>query len=290
VNTPAQLCSGLLDKLLEEMHRAAKRADAETIHDVRVAIRRLRQALTVFRNELPNTFGRKIDKRLRKLLKSAGKIRNLDVAMELLQPFRTSEPKLMRLMRKDRQDLARDLQTQLAAMNEKRSVEKWRAKLADRAARKGQDAKRGDDVTRELLASLAVEFFNAGAEAATDDSDPEALHNFRIRTKKFRYSLELFSPLYDSDLARRITTIRKLQTRLGEINDFISTAAMLKRYRREHAWAATTEVQASIGRLQRGAARKIDAFRNSWRKSFSSEQKRDWAHYFAGRNAANLTK
>ena len=272
------------------MRRAAKRPDAETIHDVRVAIRRLRQALTMFRDELPKSLADKADKRLRKLLKAAGKVRNFDVSMELLQRFRASEPKLMRLLRKDRQDLARDLQTQLAAMHEKRTVEKWRAKLADRAGRDGQDAKHGDDVTRKRLASLAVEFFNAGAEAATDDSAPEALHNFRIRSKKFRYTLELFPSLYDSDLARRIATIRKLQTRLGEINDFISTAAMLKRYRREHAWAATTEVQASIGRLQRGAARKIDAFRNSWRKSFSSEQKRDWTHYFTGRNAANLTK
>jgi CHAD domain-containing protein len=55
------------------------------------------------------------------------------------------------------------------------------------------------------------------------------LHQFRIRTKDLRYAIELVAEqLPPGELGRVLTTVEKLQARLGEINDHRTAA---QRYR-----------------------------------------------------------
>jgi CHAD domain-containing protein len=80
-----QQATELLEGLSKEMGEAAKHPDPDAIHDVRVAIRRLRQCLDVFSSVFPARAAEKIDKRLAKILDAAGELRNLDIAIELLK-------------------------------------------------------------------------------------------------------------------------------------------------------------------------------------------------------------
>jgi len=64
--------------------RAAKSADAEAVHDLRVAIRRLAQCLRVFEQFFPRDKTRKIRRELKEMVDLASEVRNRDVALALV--------------------------------------------------------------------------------------------------------------------------------------------------------------------------------------------------------------
>src|SRR4029079_9463591 len=71
----------------------------------------------------------------------------------------------------------------------------------------------------QKLPEMTRQFFAAGRAAATLDSSLQAMHRFRIQTKRFRYSLDLFRDYYGPALEQRIEALRGLQDRLGAISD-----------------------------------------------------------------------
>jgi CHAD domain-containing protein len=78
----------LLRRLAYQVSRAAKGGDAESIHDLRVAIRRLSRCLRVFAEFYPGKSWKKIRRRLHDLMQSAGAVRDLDIALEILHSAR----------------------------------------------------------------------------------------------------------------------------------------------------------------------------------------------------------
>ena len=77
--------STLLRRLSFRMNRAAKLRDADSIHDLRVAIRRFEQCLDIFHQFLPGGHKKKIRRRLRKIMELSGEVRNRDIALDLLK-------------------------------------------------------------------------------------------------------------------------------------------------------------------------------------------------------------
>jgi CHAD domain-containing protein len=77
--------AGLIHKLAEAVHQAAREADEESIHDVRVAMRRLSRCLRVFAPFYPDGYWKKIRHRLSALMAAAGAVRDCDIALGLLQ-------------------------------------------------------------------------------------------------------------------------------------------------------------------------------------------------------------
>jgi len=77
--------SVLLQRLAFRMNRAAKLRDADSIHDLRVAIRRFEQCLQIFHQFLSGGHKKKIRRRLRKIMELSGEIRNRDIALDLLK-------------------------------------------------------------------------------------------------------------------------------------------------------------------------------------------------------------
>src|ERR1700686_5686988 len=72
--------------LSAELRHAAKHPhDADTIHDLRVAIRRFTQTLRVFRDSFERTHVKKMRRPLRTLMYLCGDIRNCDIALEVLE-------------------------------------------------------------------------------------------------------------------------------------------------------------------------------------------------------------
>lgn len=79
-----QRVSELLDQLVFELHRAAGRQDASSVHHARVAIRRFDQALRVFQQYLPHGAAKKIRKSLKEVMDAAGEVRNRDITLRLI--------------------------------------------------------------------------------------------------------------------------------------------------------------------------------------------------------------
>jgi CHAD domain-containing protein len=67
-----------------------------------------------------------------------------------------------------------------------------------------------------------------GREAAASGGDPVRLHAFRLSAKRFRYTLELFRPLFGPGMDARIEAVRKIQSMLGDRQDFAVLSARLR--------------------------------------------------------------
>jgi CHAD domain-containing protein len=80
----AVLCA-LWDAMLAESDGAAAGEDPEAVHDMRVAMRRLRSALRVFGDCYPRKALRRLSKRTRRLGRRLGTVRDADVQLAVLR-------------------------------------------------------------------------------------------------------------------------------------------------------------------------------------------------------------
>jgi CHAD domain-containing protein len=130
----------------------------------------------------------------------------------------------------------------------------------------------------EKLPELARSFFSMGSAAATENASLQALHRFRLSTKRFRYVLELFRPCYGPGLGRRISELQTLQQRLGDISDCAATAELL----RKRADLSRAERSLLVRRLRELAAVRVYRFQRQWQAEFAPPQvERRWTDYLA---------
>lgn len=221
--------SSRLKQFLEQRRRAAQRMDdAESIHDLRVSIRRLAQCLRTFRGLLAPAPAGKLRKRLKKLMGLCAAVRNRDVTIEVLQQAGAiSEQRKSRLLSM-RREAERALQERLTARH------RWKKEKCLKLVR--MESQKVSEWTIErsikgnvsvILPVLADDFFAAG-RAAAKRHDPESLHQFRLHAKRFRYTLELFRRFYGSELKHCLEQLRELQQYLGAINDCVTAISLLE--------------------------------------------------------------
>lgn len=115
------------------------------------------------------------------------------------------------------------------------------------------------------LPGLARKYFRGGRALFRKPPSPRALHRFRLQTKRFRYTLELFRPCYGPGLDQRLEKLRQIQNCLGEINDCAATMEMLGR----------TEPR-FVAFLKRRMAAKMGALHNYWRQAFDAAGQESW--------------
>jgi len=77
--------STLLRRLAAQVKRTAEVADADSVHDLRVAIRRLSRALRSFAQFFPGKQWKRIRGELSNLMDAAAAVRDSDVALELIE-------------------------------------------------------------------------------------------------------------------------------------------------------------------------------------------------------------
>jgi CHAD domain-containing protein len=74
----------LVLRLASLVDRAAESAEADSVHDLRVVIRRLSRCLRLFAQFYPGHSWRKLRRQLSLLMDAAGAVRDLDIAIALL--------------------------------------------------------------------------------------------------------------------------------------------------------------------------------------------------------------
>ena len=125
---------------------------------------------------------------------------------------------------------------------------------------------------RAQLPALAGAYFQAGRKILRAGKAPAELHPFRLKTKRLRYTLELFRGCYGPSFEQRIEALKEIQTLLGEIND---CAAALRVARK--ALAARSAHRRAVERFLKARASRLAAgFRKHWRETFDAEGKEDW--------------
>jgi len=112
------------------MNRAARLRDADSIHDLRVAIRRFEQCLQIFHQFLSGRHNKKIRRRLRKIMQLSGEIRNRDIALDLLKqagvPARSA---LSARLLRDRREAQNKLLASFDRWGERDLFRKWSSRL-----------------------------------------------------------------------------------------------------------------------------------------------------------------
>lgn len=104
-----------------------------------------------------------------------------------------------------------------------------------------QAARSPAENARAVLPALAEQYLQAARKRGAGRPSAKALHKFRLETKRFRYTLELFRPCYGPGLERRLETLVRLQQDLGQINDCAAARRLLLEGKIPAAWHAQIE-------------------------------------------------
>jgi len=213
-----------LERVVAEIERMRTEVSEDAVHDLRVSIRRLAQALRLFGELLGRKAARALRQRVRPLLKGAGEVRNRDIAAGIVRQSKTpGGAGLVKTLKAERAALMTELQGLIEAFHGVELRRRWAQKKGGKQWDAGLSP--GDNA-RVALPRLARKFIKAGHKAVREETDWADLHQFRLRGKRFRYTLELFTPVYGKGLERRIEAMRKVQTILGDINDYETMLAM----------------------------------------------------------------
>jgi triphosphatase len=206
---------------------------AEAVHQVRVAVRRLRSALTAFRTILPTAQRRRISHDLRWIAHQLGNAREWDVfnddVLTAVQDQLRADRALTGFSEAAagaRADAYAAVMKTIASGRYTEALLGFEAWLEGGewlpALGKHRDAP-AHDFARTALKKLHRRLHKLGDRLA--ELEEADLHELRIRAKKLRYAAEFFRSLFPGRQAKLfIKALSEIQDRLGSLND----AAMVK--------------------------------------------------------------
>ena len=218
--------------------------DPEGLHQMRVALRRLRAAISLFSDMLPDPQSNALKAELKWIMGELGPARELDIFLKrVVKPVADRKGPgiavLARELRKRREDAFARAQTAVESA-------RLRALVFDTATwiEAGDWTRNPDDLASRFrarpIAPAAAEQLRRRWEAVLKRGkrlgalDPQRRHKLRIQAKKLRYASEFFAgafPRKKSARRRRnfVATLEQLQDALGDLNDIAVHEELSKR-------------------------------------------------------------
>ncbi len=220
---------------------AAQAGDMRSVHQARVATRRLREALPVLRTSVhQNALGR-VRRQVRRMTRALGPVRELDVALSLLDELSGRSIVSPRALARMRRDLARERirrrREMLTALTPGK-IEKLRQRLGHVAT--GPESPFTADAVAEADQQVArrARRLDLAIQRAGGLYLPDRLHTVRVAVKKLRYAMEVARELKRGHGTARIAQLKRLQDLLGRMHDF---DILIDRTRRLQAALAATD-------------------------------------------------
>ena len=249
--------------------------DPEAVHQMRVAVRRLRAALSLFRDVAADDEIPRLKDELRWFAGRLGEARDLDVFIAgTVTPARKTEPGDKGLAALGAAYVRRRAAAYERAL-EAAGSERFRTLVADVTnwIERGPWLKQGGKAVARR--EEAVEDFAAGElsrrrkrvlkrGAHLAQLEPLARHALRIAVKKLRYAAEFFAPLYAGQGRRKRgkafrATLAELQERLGALNDLAVAGQITKGLQGPAAGAARRLAEGRRARLDEELAAAVEA-------------------------------
>jgi adenylate cyclase len=206
---------------------ALTHADPEFIHQLRVALRRLRTLLRIFAEQLPTGFAEQWEHQLSDLADRVGEARDLDVMHDslLAAPLRgprAPDPAAILERLHEASDQARQRAREVLHSADARVLLLQFARALHNLAETDAaqtDAPSLQQFVRHCMSHLRKRV-HARLRRARQTCEAPHLHQLRIALKQLRYAQEFFSPLMNRKARKRYA--RKLTEalrRLGALND-----------------------------------------------------------------------
>ena len=204
--------------------------DIEGVHQLRVAFRRMRSALRVFRSAVPRPVTVRWADAMRELANQSGPARDLDVFIdEGLNAIADQLPlpgreKLLALAWQRREGAYAAVRVLLDSDRYTSFKEHFSVWLDDQGWLTGEL----NDQQRDRLESNVVPFARQRLDkqerrvlavgSHVDQASAQAMHQLRIECKKLRYAAEFFTPLFER-MEDFINHLKGLQDLLGVMHD-----------------------------------------------------------------------
>jgi inorganic triphosphatase YgiF len=217
--------------------RAVRESDPEGVHQMRVGLRRLRAAISVFKELLQTPETEAVKTELKWLTEQLGPARDFDVLLEKrVRPLRGASP-----IAKEIGVLARDLEVKRAGALQRAKTavdsDRYRAiglrmalwlvnggwSSSEEPLTVARRDRPAGEFAAEILAKRSKKIVKKIADIETLDA--RGRHKLRIAVKKLRYACEFFSGLFEGHkrIAQRNRLgriLKSLQDALGTLNDF----------------------------------------------------------------------
>jgi CHAD domain-containing protein len=230
-DTAFRILAGRYLRDLTASHEATCRGDPGALHQMRIALTRLRTAILFFSPMVDDVQRARIKTELKWLNGQLGTVRDLDVAMERLEADHSKRPQAApyyRAWEEKRTDSHRQLARALSSARYRRLIESMSAWVKNGP----WSIKKGKQAAQQRASATAV--YAMGKLTGWRQKllkkcgkllqmDAKKRHRLRLLNKKLCYSIESFEDLFPDQRFKGQQTalkyLRKAQKSLGELND-----------------------------------------------------------------------
>lgn len=230
-----------------------QKLDEEYLHQVRVALRRLRVVLAMTASWREDEELAGLREQVAELSVEFGRLREWDVFVtQILARIRKCMPQqyglldVLRASEKLRKQHHASVENRLQSQDYQRFLLRFGAWMHGDYWREPAGLTLPDFAV-QILDKRSLQVSKRGKYVAT--TDPGQLHALRIACKKLRYSVEIFAPLFDPVKTRRYqSALAVLQDTLGTLNDIAVAQRLLDELDAEGRHQSTTLIRSWLER------------------------------------------
>lgn len=252
-----------LDALALALRSWEGRGSPESIHRLRVALRRQRGVLRAFSEVLPPRL-RAVDAKLQQVARVAGSVRDLDVLLAALPRVARSPGPRDRAVAAFRAFVLR--RRALASARLGRLLARDLLPSTQRDLRSWTERPGGDLLAPPARAWVAERVrrlrkrLRRDAERLDETRPPAEFHEVRIRAKRLRDLIEACAPLFRGEERSFRRKLVELQDILGRLQDAVAGRALVRAFRRAGRAAQAALVDTILARrVQRQRERALGA-------------------------------
>jgi len=233
-NEAASVIRQLSGVILEYEPRLPDEDNVEPVHEVRVALNKLRVALRLLPQMTPKKLSKQMQSDLKWFKDALAPVRDEDVIIELVPelgdpPYEHDRPgieAILHALREERQEHLEELRRAMQSSRYedlKAGLEALRKKMR---SRKGKTCSESEPVDEELLAQNLAELIHPLQQdleglrrQLSETFEPTVMHQLRISAKKFRYALDFFKDLRPDLYPPLSDTLHELHDCTGKMHD-----------------------------------------------------------------------
>lgn len=270
----------VLQVLIAQQFFLENQTQTEALHELRIALRRLRSLLEFSRSLFTDEQYQWYQAELRHLGQSLGVLRDIDVAYEsykqcsevLLNKDKTSLGEVLKQYRlREANTLHKALQTGLASPL---LLDLWATLIEEQKHKFSDDHLTIEEYAVNRLSAWIKTVSKQGR--SMDWTNHEMVHKIRLQIKKIKYAAQVFEPvLYERP--QFILRLDTLQDKLGLLTDYASTDTLLNNLlAKKPTKALHLEIGMMIGWHSRDKKNIQSKMDKQWEKFYRTAQKWEW--------------